>query len=368
MSRDRHDEIAELLQSRLEELRKRDAARSPNRRIGRRPPSGPESSKQLGEPLDSGRLRKKWIARQKGRDIAEMLGGRTTGSSPDLVEVSTFRKMPIGPCTGKASARNLEKALWLVPGIREKTMRRLARSGCSDLTGLVGHPRFGRQAGRLLRMMEKGDTRRLMDRMAVRSGRGHPLALTLAQQFEPGDLLFLDIETMGLFGGSPIVQVGLAWIREEGIEVRQLVAGTLEAEAALVEETVAVIAAHPALVTFNGRSFDFPYICQRAAFYGSPVAHDPVHFDLLPFSRRFFRGRTTDCRLDTLAREVLGMERDEDVPGALVPLFYQEYLQDPEHRFGLLAAIVTHNLDDMVQMVRLYGRLLALNGDDRSGA
>ncbi len=64
-----------------------------------------------------------------------------------------------------------------------------------------------------------------------------------------------------------------------------------------------------------------------------------------------------DCRLDTLARHVLGMDRGEDVPGSLVPSFYHDYLEDPERRVGLLAAIAVHNRADMEQMVRLFAAL-----------
>ena len=148
------------------------------------------------------------------------------------------------------------------------------------------------------------------------------------------------------------------------LQVRQWVAASPDAEAALVREVADAAASHAALVTFNGRAFDWPYVCGRAAFWGHPILSDPAHFDLLPFSRRAWRGTTTDCRLSTLAREVLGLHRQEDLPGSLVPRFYQEYLDDPAHRAGLLAAIAVHNRYDVEETVRLFGALQALGDDD----
>ena len=88
----------------------------------------------------------------------------------------------------------------------------------------------------------------------------------------------------------------------------------------LVRRTVEEIEGHKVLVSFNGKSFDLPYVSQRAAYYGTVIRNDPLHLDLLGYSRRLFSGKTTDCRLSTLAREILGMARDLDVPGSLVPM------------------------------------------------
>ncbi|NOZ01726.1 MAG: exonuclease [Deltaproteobacteria bacterium] len=285
-----------------------------------------------------------------------MLDGRESDRFAGLIEVfTTVDEVLDGP---QPLPPRLDRALWLVPGVREATMRRLVKSGFTDIAGLASHPRFGARAKKVKRLLDRSNPARLTDLIGSRAGRGNLLNLSLAGLFEASKILFLDIETMGLFGGSPIIQAGLAWIKGSRIVVRQLVARTPDAEAGLVREACDAIESCHALVTFNGRSFDFPYICQRAAYYGAPLSADPVHFDLLPYSRRVWRGQTTNCRLSTLAREVLGMKRDEDVDGSMVPGFYRDYLEDPDGRYGLLAGIVSHNRDDMIEMVRLYERLL----------
>ncbi len=56
---------------------------------------------------------------------------------------------------------------------------------------------------------------------------------------------------------------------------------------------------------------------------------------------------------------MLGLSREDDVPGALVPWFYDMYLKNPELNAGLLAAIAIHNSYDMEQTVRLYAEHLS---------
>src|SRR5205823_4883325 len=65
------------------------------------------------------------------------------------------------------------------------------------------------------------------------------------------------------------------------------------------------------------------------------------HLDLLRPSRRVWTGCFDDCRLGTLERDVLGLSREEDVPGALIPSLYFDWLR--RRRAGPLARVFAHN-------------------------
>lgn len=363
---DDRDRIADLLRRKLDEIRARDGDLSS--RTGARRGGGPaRTPRRFAEPFtpdpaeidDPEAVRRDWIVRYRGRALAQALDARPSERHRDLWVHRSVIASPVVPVDRPAAVQALQRALWLLPGVREATAARLSAEGADSLEGLTGHPRFGAAARRLLARLVRDDAGGLMSHVGDRGGRAHPLALSLSAFFAPSEFLFLDLETMGLFGGSPIVLAGLAHAVEGGTEVVQLIAATPEAECALVAEAARMLADHRALVTFNGRAFDHPYLCARAAYYGAPILADPLHFDLLGFSRRAWRGRVPDCRLDTLARHVLGMTRDFDVPGSLVPVFYQDYLRDPDERLGLLAAIVVHNRHDMEQTVRLFSTLCA---------
>src|SRR5262249_18388433 len=69
------------------------------------------------------------------------------------------------------------------------------------------------------------------------------------------------------------------------------------------------------LVTFNGRSYDVPFLRGRAVVHGVRLALPPRHLDLLHASRRRWREDLPDCRLQTVERHVCGRRRSGDVPG-----------------------------------------------------
>ncbi|MDD1670212.1 MAG: ribonuclease H-like domain-containing protein, partial [Methanomicrobiales archaeon] len=86
------------------------------------------------------------------------------------------------------------------------------------------------------------------------------------------------------------------------------------------------------------------------------------HFDLLHFSRRRWGRDLPDCRLSTLEREIFGISRDVDIPGSLVPEFYEAFLRTGN--CGPLVPILDHNRQDLVTLGFLLSALL---GDLRAG-
>jgi uncharacterized protein YprB with RNaseH-like and TPR domain len=105
-----------------------------------------------------------------------------------------------------------------------------------------------------------------------------------------------------------------------------------------------------AIVTYNGRAFDVNFIEARLRYYGLPGRVDHPNFDLLPFARRQFREFLPDCRLETVEK-VLSVQRAIDIPSALVPEFYLDYLR--ERNVGPLVAIIEHNRQDLLSLARL---------------
>ena len=63
------------------------------------------------------------------------------------------------------------------------------------------------------------------------------------------------------------------------------------------------------LVTFNGKSYDVPFLRGRAVVHGVPLALPPRHLDLLHPARRRWRDELPDCRLQTLELRVCRRRR-----------------------------------------------------------
>jgi tetratricopeptide (TPR) repeat protein len=116
----------------------------------------------------------------------------------------------------------------------------------------------------------------------------------------------------------------------------------------------AYLARFDVLITYNGRSFDQPLLETR---YTMSRARHPFarmeHLDLLFGARRLFKLRLENCRLVNLENQILGVEREGDVPGELIPYCYFEYLRT-ERAFRLVP-IFHHNALDIVSLACLTG-------------
>src|SRR5258708_25761696 len=104
-------------------------------------------------------------------------------------------------------------------------------------------------------------------------------------------------------------------------------------EHSLLQELSQRVAERPVLVTFNGKSFDWPLLENRFTMTRSiAVPKLAAHLDLLHPARALWKLRLGSVRLVELERHVLdaprlGWHRENDVSSALIPQFYFDYLR-----------------------------------------
>lgn len=201
-------------------------------------------------------------------------------------------------------------------------------------------------------------------------------ALTMLERAWPSakgigpPLLFLDLETTGLFGGAgtQAFLVGCATIDGDAIRVRQYLLPGFEHEGALLGEVSAWMATHGAVVTYNGRSFDVPLIETRYLFHRVPFPLAGVpHLDMLHAARRLWRGRPAvagrdpdegSCSLTVLEKHLSGLHRVGDVPGFEIPSRYFQFVRDGDAR--PLEAVLEHNRLDLISTAAVMARVMAL--------
>ncbi len=189
---------------------------------------------------------------------------------------------------------------------------------------------------------------------------------TRAALADPGKWLFLDTETTGLAGGTGTYAflVGLAWWDAGGLQVEQFFMRDFTEEYSLLHELAARVAERPVLVTFNGKSFDWPLLESRFTMTRSiAVPKLAAHLDLLHPARALWKLRLGSVRLVELERHVLdaprlGWRRDDDVSSALIPQFYFDYLRGGPAE--PLAGVVRHNQMDLRGLAALFGKINAL--------
>jgi len=328
-------------------------------------PPGPWSSFIPRSDYDRARrLRDDLVAGYRGRAFEDAFCGREVACSSGtcfLLESRSAMDLD-GRDPARAAAAVLGD-LKLVRGIGEVTERRLKGRGYRTVADLVRHPLYRREAVRLLDTVAQGNTCDLLEWIGRRHRRSDPLLLEASRFHAPEDFVFLDIETLGLFS-RPIILIGLARVQGGSIAVRQyLLRSVAEEEAALTAVLPDLEAEGTALVTFNGRAFDLPYIRERLAYYGIPADLGMPHFDVLHFARRRWRDSLATCRLGALETGVLGIARENDVPGGMVPEFYDAYQRTGNP--GPLVPVVEHNRQDLVSLARLFA---LLRGDGNGGA
>ncbi len=168
------------------------------------------------------------------------------------------------------------------------------------------------------------------------------------------ELAFLDIETTGL-AATPLFLVGILHVGDNGPHIHQLLARDYSEEPAVLAAAAELLSAVKVLVSFNGRSFDMPFVRDRVRYHHMEWTVQPErHVDMLHIARRQRDLHVPDHRLLTLETWVCRRRREADIPGELIPEAYHRYVESGET--DELAVILQHNQIDLLTTAELAGR------------
>src|ERR1700733_13220552 len=182
-----------------------------------------------------------------------------------------------------------------------------------------------------------------------------------ASAADPEQWLFLDTETTGIVGGTgtyPFL-IGVAWWDAGGLQVEQFFMREHSEEHALLVTLAERMAERRVLVTFNGKSFDWPLLETRFRMTRKIAPPIPrAHLDFLHPARNLWRIRLGSVRLAELEKHVLGWNRGADLISAMIPQYYFDYLRggSPEP----LVQIFLHNQMDLRGLAGLASRILSV--------
>jgi len=163
-------------------------------------------------------------------------------------------------------------------------------------------------------------------------------------------VLYIDIETTGL-SAQPLFLIGVMSYTGSDFEQRLLLARDYAEERAVIALFGELLHEQEAIVTYNGRSFDVPYIAERGTVHGIDLSFSGHHADLLLEARRRYRGRLPNCKLQTLERCLLNRARFGDIPGDQIPRVYHDFVRTGDARF--IGDILNHNALDLAAMAEI---------------
>lgn len=174
--------------------------------------------------------------------------------------------------------------------------------------------------------------------------------LTFKSKYYDEEAVFLDIETTGL---SPmrsfIYLIGLVFIdlKKVTMHITQLIAEDRDEEEEILKLTKEKLKGYKTVVTYNGNSFDLPFIAKRSERYGiEPIAMDS--FDMYEKLRLHKDTLKLDGLKQKNIEKKLGITREDRYNGGECISFYKDYVknknQESFNRF------VLHNYDDLLYM------------------
>ncbi|NOZ13982.1 MAG: ribonuclease H-like domain-containing protein [Acidobacteria bacterium] len=176
-------------------------------------------------------------------------------------------------------------------------------------------------------------------------------------------LCFFDTETTGLSGGagSMIFQAGVGYFEGNGLVVDQFFISSPADEPAFLSALTEILKFRPAVVTYNGKSFDIPLLNTRLILNRMEELRLNV-IDLLHVSRSVWKHHMPSFRLIDVEQRVLGIFRKNDLPGSMVPGVYRNYILGRDS--GEIREVLRHNRQDIISLARLLSCLASSCKDE----
>ncbi len=297
---------------------------------------------------------KKLVKEYKGKTLEEAIPGEIVSNDQgECYAISDSCISAFKIATYEESRRLIISDLKVLPGIGPARERALKQQGYGTIEGLMNHPIWSDEASAFMKIIDQKEIDSMQKWLWQRLPKSHPLLHYLAGFCQDGDFAIVDIETLGL-SERPIILLGIAKPHGDKICTSQFLLRDIADEPGAIWALVSQLNPKLSLITYNGRSFDIPYIKQRLAYYGLDSTLENPHFDILHFTRRALKPKLSDCRLDTV-EQYIGIKREINIPGALVPHFYDTYMRTKN--VGPLVPIVEHNKQDLLTLASLFSKL-----------
>lgn len=173
------------------------------------------------------------------------------------------------------------------------------------------------------------------------------------RSFLTREMLLLDIETTGLSSAKNFIYcIGCSFIEGKNISIQLLFAENETDEPQLLGQLSGLLASHSTVITFNGTTFDIPFLKKRYAHYclGDPFSQTEF-LDLYRESRQLKGLLRLESYKQKSLEQFLGCFRGDTYSGKELIDVYLNYVKNPEPE--KLNLLLTHNYEDVKGMYDL---------------
>lgn len=291
-----------------------------------------------------------------GKQLKDINNSNVVSTSyGDTLKITEYEKINFN--IGDNDFKNqINSNLKLLPKIGIKTEQNLKNKGYTTIESLKTHDKYCDIAAKFLEKIDDlsyGEIIDLLDNnkysKKCRDNIVKSISLTDKENFK-----FMDIETLGL-SNVPIILIGVAEIKGSKIISSQYFLRDIYEEPAVIEAYLSHLDEDSVHVTFNGKRFDVPFIKSRCLSNRLHANVDLPHLDLMYFAKNLWKDELPNCQLQTIEKELFGIERECDVPGQYIPDYYKTYLA--KKNIGPIVPIIEHNRQDIISLASFLEKM-----------
>lgn len=250
---------------------------------------------------------------------------------------------------------NILSNLKLLSGVGPSKETKLKEEGYETFYDLLEHETYSIKAQEIIDTIENQcfiNYYNKLNEVSSYSKESKSNLIKSASILKEGNFKFMDIETVGLSNNLPIILIGVAEIKGKYIISNQYQARNYHEEVAILEEYFSHLNSSSVHVTYNGSTFDIPFIKARANYYRMDREKidfmNLTHYDLIKFTRALWKDKLEDCKLTTIEKYLNIPRDDDDVNGAYMADYFNTYVK--EKNIGPLIPILKHNCKDIISL------------------
>ena len=287
-------------------------------------------------------LKEKLLIEYEGKGLADVMDCKVSNESyGEVLKIENSQKIDFN-IEDNDFRNQINNNLKLLPKIGLKTEQNLKKKGYTTIESLKGHDKYSDVADKFLSTIDDMSYLEIMD------------LLDNNRYTKKCRNNIIKRETKGL-SNVPIILIGVAEIKGRKIISSQYFLRNYAEEANIIEAYLSHLDEDSVHVTFNGKTFDVPFIKNRCRYNRIDGNLDLPHLDLMYFAKNLWSDELPNCQLQTIERELFGIEREGDVPGQYIPGYYDTYLE--KNNIGPVVPIIEHNCQDIISLASFLDKM-----------